>query len=182
MIRCSRCTHEKFCMKNSVQKSCLRDALPERSARKRRKNSFKVCAATLSFDIGIHPFSDNVGFRSRIVNLALRRFQNINPMILFGYRCPYVYTTSIFFRVIPLPVSDLYPRTPLLIFTIFISLMPPYSCCIYLSSFIGHRGCSCFWILARISSIICRVAHEIRRVDICPANIIQYADAQLRVF
>jgi hypothetical protein len=48
--RCSRRTRVKFCMKNSAQKNYSHDALLRRLARKKPKNSSRVCLY-LSFPI-----------------------------------------------------------------------------------------------------------------------------------
>jgi hypothetical protein len=118
-----------------------------------------------------------LGFRSRIVNLALVRFQNINPVILFGYRFAILApmstpTLSLGYLATSLPHSLAY-------LPFFCTIQPSLSLsCIlllYLLVFI-HRAPRLLMFLDTSTHLInhCR---EIRRVDICPANIIQYADA-----
>jgi len=70
MLRYSRHTRAKFCMKTSAQKSCLRDVQLGRLARNKRKNSSKVCH--LIFHPHLFGNQNNSPSRSRPVSLPVR--------------------------------------------------------------------------------------------------------------
>ena len=98
MNRCSRRTRVKSCMKNSAQKNYSHDALLRRLARKKPKNSSRVCLH-LSCPPSAQYYSLS---RSRIVNFTLTssEYSSSQDLDTVSYRYN--------FRLLCIPTNFLY--------------------------------------------------------------------------